>query len=182
MQPGPQRRQLRLRGQIGLVQHQQIRRPELAFHGVRQQGVRGRLADVPRVRQHDDALQLQHGIGQAHLRDAAGVRHAARLDDNPFGQWIQRQHPRQRVVQAAGHRAADTAVGQPDHIVGALRDQAGVDIDGPEIVDQHRRAAWAGRQHVVQQGGLARTQEAAHHRQGNPRHLTHPEAPADGRR
>ncbi|CAB3958324.1 hypothetical protein LMG7053_05604 [Achromobacter ruhlandii] len=181
-QPVAQRRQAGRRQQVGLVQHQQVGRAQLALRGIGQQGIGQRVADAAGIHQHHHRLQLQKRIRQAHLRDAPGVGHAAGLDHDPFGRGIQCQHPRQRVVQAAGHRAADAAIGQPDHLVRALRQQAGVDIHRPEIVDQHRGAAAAGRQHVVQQGGLAGAQETAHHRQRDARHVRLPGAPAAGRR
>ena len=99
MQPMPQRIQ-RLRGhQIGLVQHQQIGRAQLPRHRVRQQGIGRRLADRGGVDQHRHAFKLQHRIGQPDLRDARGVGHAAGFDHDPFRQRIQRQHPRQRLVE-----------------------------------------------------------------------------------
>ena len=165
MQPMPQRIQ-RLRGhQIGLVQHQQIGRAQLPRHRVRQQGIGRRLADRGGVDQHRHAFKLQHRIGQPDLRDARGVGHAAGFDHDPFRQRIQRQHPRQRLVEAAGQRAADAAIGQPQHLPGAVRQQARVHVHRPEVVHQHRRAPPVLRQRMVQQRGLARAQETADHGQ-----------------
>ena len=140
MQPMPQRVQ-RLPGhQIGLVQHQQIGGAQLPRHRVRQQGIGRHVADRGGVHQHRHAFELQQRIGQPDLRDARGVGHAAGLDHDPFRRRIQRQHPRQRFVKAAGQRAADAAVGQPQHLPGAVRQQARVHVHRPEVVHQHRRA------------------------------------------
>ena len=85
----------------------------------------------------------------------ARVGHAAGFDHDPFRQRIQRQHPRQRLVEAAGQRAADAAIGQPQHLPGAVRQQARVHVHRPEVVHQHRRAPPVLRQRMVQQRGLA---------------------------
>lgn len=161
----PQRVQ-RLPGhQIGLVQHQQIGGAQLPRHRVRQQGIGRHVADRGGVHQHRHAFELQQRIGQPDLRDARGVGHAAGLDHDPFRRRIQRQHPRQRFVKAAGQRAADAAVGQPQHLPGAVRQQARVHVHRPEVVHQHRRAPPVLRQRMVQQRGLARAQETADHGQ-----------------
>ena len=89
----------------------------------------------------------------------ARVGHAAGFDHDPFRQRIQRQHPRQRLVEAAGQRAADAAIGQPQHLPGAVRQQARVHVHRPEVVHQHRRAPPVLRQRMVQQRGLARARK-----------------------
>ena len=95
------------------------------------------------------------------VEDGPGLGDAGRL---------QHHHLRARATRHLGdggpqlglhaHLVADAAADQLQHVAGAALDEAGVDVDPPELVDDHPDAPAVLRaQHAVQDGGLSRPQE-----------------------
>ena len=104
-----------------------------------------------------------------------GQRQARGLDHDVVGRRVageDRAHGGQEIV---GHRAADAAVGELDHVLlGAALDAAAaehgaVDAEVAELVDQQRQPPPAGvLDQVADQAGLARTQKAGDDRGRDP--------------
>ena len=115
----------------------------------------------------------------ADLRDARGsTRHWPRSRSIPAADPAPAPAPALR--QAAGRRAADAAVGQPQHLPGAVRQQARVHVHRPEVVHQHRRAPRPAPAHGSAAWSCPR-QETADHGQRDASapcavHLRRPEA------
>lgn len=113
---------------------------------------------------------VPHAVIHEGQRDAGGVGHPARLKQDIFGLFGTGQHLRDRGDQILTNAAADTPVGEIDHIPVALNadNEFGIDVDRPEVVDQYRdpKAVVAGK-NAVQKRRLASAQEAREDCQGD---------------
>ena len=116
----------------------------------------GGAADLLLVAEGRDGVGDGHGLADAgglddDVVEVAGVCQAGEL-----------------VSQVVGKGAADAAVGERDKVVGgrkaAILDEAGVDVDLADVVDDDGRAdAAVVGQNVVEQRGLAGTEVAGEH-------------------
>lgn len=157
----PEVRALLLTGPVRLVQYDEVGdgqvpvdlgmaipgRPEL-----------GRVHDLDQSPVHD----VRVVAGQEHPYEFLGFREPARLDDDHVeagggaGQGLQ-----VGVQFARVDRAAQTAAAQRDGGADLPGDGHGVDLDGPEVVDDHPDAvSRAMAQEVVEQRRLAGSEEA----------------------
>ena len=155
-------------GKVDLVQDQQVGDTELARHRIADATVGAALADLGGIDHDDHAVagkpRLQHG----EIGDAAGIGHARRLDHDMIEAFRSFQQGQERGHQRIADRAAEAAVGERDRVAGVVGHEPPVDVEGAEVVHQHREAPSGGAaQQAVQQRGLAGSQEAADHGEGN---------------
>jgi hypothetical protein len=151
--------------EVALVEHEEVGGADLAGERVAQARVGGEAGQALGIRQHDDAAQDEAWLHQGDLRDGARIADAARLDDDVVEGLGLREDAHQRVEEAVGEAAADAAIGQPQGLAVMVPDQARIDVDRPEIVDQHRVAALRAGEQPVQQRRLAGSEEAADDRE-----------------
>ena len=156
-------------GQIGLVDDDQVGPGHLALQRVGQQRI-GRLpGQGSGIDDHDDAVQRQCGIGQAQLGDAPGIGDAAGLDHHGVEALALLQHADQGHGEVIADLAAHAAIGQRNGVATVGLDQACIDVERTEVVDQHGQPlAIRMAQPVVEQRGLAGAQETADDRERQP--------------
>ena len=101
-------------------------------------------------------------VNPREVHDPTRVGHAACLDQDVVDGIAVFHQCDHRVDQPSGERAADTAVRKlHDPGVGAF-DQTPVDVEGAEVIHQHREASVLRlRQHIVQEARLAGAKKAA---------------------
>ncbi|KEH10251.1 hypothetical protein GY14_07185 [Delftia tsuruhatensis] len=156
-------------GQIGLVDDDQVGPGHLALQRVGQQRIGGLREQGAGIQHHDDSIERQTRIGQAQLGDAPGVGDAAGLDHHGVEALALLQHADQGHGQVIADLAAHAAIGQRDGVAAVVLDQACIDVERAEVVDQHGQPlAIRMAQPVVEQRGLAGAQEAADDRERQP--------------
>ena len=164
-QPRADSGQFRFGDEVNLVQNDQIGGSKLAQHRGADIVVLGSGADRLGVRNDDQAIEpIRRQAGE--MADLHRIGDTGRLDNDLFGRRRPAAERCQGLGKPGADAAADAAVGERQGFTGAGFDQAGVDIDAAEIVDDHAKAAAAGMaQDVVQQRGLAGAEIAAEHRE-----------------
>ncbi len=162
-------RQVGCAHQVGLVEDHHIGEAHLHRRLLQLLQV---LLEVPRVHQRDDGIDhellLQLVVEEEGLRHRAGIGHARGLDQDVVEALAALEQLAQHADQVAAHGAADAAVaGLEDFLFGADH-QLVVDAHLAELVLDHGDAlAVVLREDAVEQRGLAGTEEAGQHRDGN---------------
>jgi len=99
--------------------------------------------DLVRVYHTGDAVQPdpvpQIRVGEGH-RDPGGVGYAAGLEKNVFDGLRACEQGNDRLDKIIANLAADTAVGQADHVVVHANDEFGVNVDCAKVVDEDAHA------------------------------------------
>ena len=134
------------------------------------------LVEVPlhmaRIDQRHDGIErelmLEVVVEEEGLRDRTGVGHARGLDDDVVEAVAALEQLAEDAQQVAAHRAADAAVvGLEDLLLGA-DDELVVDADLAELVlDDGDALAVLLREDAVEEGRLARPEEARQHGDGD---------------
>ena len=140
--------------EIGLVEDHEIRGGQLATYRFAHVLVDDLGRDRFGIGEHDDQIEAV-GAPMAVGRDAGGVSHPARFDDDAFGSWIELDEIVERRGEAVDQRAADASVRQSDGGTVAPVEQLGVDVERTEVVDEHGDALVGDGEQMVEQGGLA---------------------------
>lgn len=157
---------LRRRKQVELRDDERTRAVELPLRDRADVRIGERIVERERVGDDEHRRQPERTVEHADLRDLRGIGDAAGFDEQQFGTQIARRDARERIDERAADRAADAAVVELDHVVAARAHEARVDVDGTEVVDEHRDAAAVRRlQDRVHDGGLARAEIAADDRE-----------------
>mmetsp|Transcript_50778 Transcript_50778/g.163275 ORF Transcript_50778/g.163275 Transcript_50778/m.163275 type:complete len:439 (-) Transcript_50778:132-1448(-) len=194
------RAQLRIAQQVGLVHQQDVRKLDLLAEqmrdaalvpvarlpaALRQRVHRAQLLEDGRRVHHRDEVVQARDIAQAHaarlvregegLGDGERLRDARRLDKDVVEAALGRERG-ERGEQVLAQRAADAAVGELDQLLLLAQHVAAphelcVDVDGRHVVDDDGDAdAGPVLQQVLEQGRLARAQEAGEHSHGQRRY------------
>ena len=136
------------------------------------------LLEMPRIHQRDDGIDhelfLQVVVEEEGLRHRTRVGHAGGLDQDVVEAVAALGELAQHADQVAAHRAADAAIAGFEDLLFGADDQLVVDADLAEFVLDHGDAlAVVLGKDAVQQRGLAGTQEAGQHGDGNARGFVH---------
>ena len=127
---------------------------------------------MARIDQRHDGIErelmLEVVVEEEGLRDRTGVGHARGLDDDVVEAVAALEQLAEDAQQVAAHRAADAAVvGLEDLLLGA-DDELVVDADLAELVlDDGDALAVLLREDAVEEGRLARPEEARQHGDGD---------------
>ena len=155
------------RGQVALGKQQPVGHCHLAHGLVVSAELIERMGDIDRRHHAVEPVALgQEGLGHQGVDHRRRVGQAGGLDQHPAQALElapQRAHeePLERSHEVSLHAAADAAGIEHDQTLVDLFHQMVVDADRAELVDQHRAAVHLRlAQQVVEQGGLAGTEEA----------------------
>ena len=151
---------------VQLVQHQDVRRCQLAGDGITDVFIFGPGPHRLPVDNHDDGVEGHTGTVTVRC-NSSGVSNATGLDDEAFRLRFQLSNGVQRRGEAVDEAATDTAVGQRHRVAVFAFDERLVNIDVPKVVDQHRNPRVRGSKNVVDQRGLARAEIPTDHGDGN---------------
>ena len=164
------RRQPLLIDQIALVEQDHVAVDHL---GARHLALQDRGAEVLGIHQGDDRIEageIAQVAAQEGHRHRQRIGQAGGLDHQVVDLLGSLQNAINGLQQLAVDRAADAAVAELHRVVPRGDDQVVVDADFAEFIHQHRRfqALLVG-EDVVEQGGLARSEEAGEdrHRQAD---------------
>ena len=129
---------------------------------------------MPRVHHRDDAVEekafLHFLVGEEGLRDRAGIGEARRLNQHLIELLAALAKLRQDADEIAPHAATNAAVVQLEDFLVRADDQLVVDADLAELVlDYGEAPSVIFGQDAVEQGGLARTEEAGDDGDGDKR-------------
>ena len=161
--------QLRIIDELGLVQHDLIRKRDLfnCFAAVSQA-----QQDMLRIDERRDGIEyralLQEMIDKEGLHHRPRIGKAGRLDDDRIEIAVFCEQAMQRADQVAAHGAADAAIVHFEQFFISIDDQVIVDADFAKLVDDDGIAmAMVFRQDAVQQRGLAGTEVSGQDRDRN---------------
>ena len=114
------------------------------------------------------SLRLHLVIDEERLRDRAGIGQPGRLDQDVVELVLPLHQVAEDADQVAAHGAADAAVVHLEDLFLGVDDELLIDADLAELVlDDGDPLAVLGGQDAVEQGRLARAEEAGQHRDRN---------------
>ena len=160
--------QARLIHEVGLVEHQDV-----AVHhlGTGDRALHRGGAEVLGIDQGDDRIEPQpvaQVAGHEGQRHRQGVSQSGGFHHDQINRLRTVQHPVHSLQQFPVDRAADAAVAELHHLITGGHHELVVNAHLTELVDQHGAAqALLVAEDVIEQGGLARAQEAGENGHGH---------------